>query len=133
MRRMIVLMVAGLVLSALLFLVPRTAPCQTLPGPKIDAKILYAGNVGTARQKEFVEFLRTYFTQVDTADITKFQARDAAKCDILLIDAEAKAGGADALDVPPLTLPDTFSKPTVTIGVMGGLFCANRRLKTGYL
>lgn len=109
------------------------APTLSAPPVKITARILYAGNVGTARQKEFVDFLSLYFTEVGTTDITRLQAREADDYDVLLIDAEAKQGGSSSLDVPNLTLPETFSKPTVTIGVMGGLFSNRRHLKTGYL
>ena len=133
MKRMLFLIGACLLGVALLSFLPGQSQPQTAPQPKIQARILYAGNVGTARQKEFVDFLKTYFTQVSTADITKFQARDADACDVLLIDAQAKEGGTSALDVPSLTLPDNFSKPTITIGVMGGLFASRRGLLTGYL
>lgn len=131
MRWVLPLMVVGVLM--LLFLGSRNAPGQAVPAAKIEARILYAGDVGTARQKEFVEFLRTYFTQVDTTDIAILQARDAEKCDVLLLDAEARKTGTSALDVPRLVLPQDFSKPTVTIGVMGGLFAGSHGLKTGYL
>ena len=115
----------------------QTAPQAGAPQAKIAAKILYTcnynGNIGSARQKEFVDLLKTYFTEVGTADVTKFQARDADGYDVVIIDAEANGDAASALDVPNLTLPDDFSKPTVTVGVMGGLFTSSRGLLTGYL
>jgi hypothetical protein len=58
-------------------------------------------------------------------------AADVKNYDVLLLDAEA--GEKSALEVPNITLPDDFSKPTVTIGVMGGLFTSRRGLKTGYM
>ena len=132
-KRMIPLVVLCLLVAFLVLWWPALSPAQTAPAAKIELKILFAGTPGTARQKEFVEFLQAHFTQVDTADVAKLRAQDADKCDVLLIDAAAKAGAANALDVPRLSLPDNFSKPTVTIGVMGGLFTSGRGLKTGYL
>jgi hypothetical protein len=137
MKRVLTLIGAFLVGALLLLLLPQPAQSQTAPQAKITAKILYAcnynGNVSSARAKEFVDLLKTYFTDVGTVDVTKLQARDADAYDVLLVDAEAKGDGASALDVPNLTLPDNFSKPTVTIGVMGGLFTSRRGLLTGYL
>jgi hypothetical protein len=133
MRWMIPVSASVLVGAAVLLLWNGAAPSQTAPAAKIDMRVLYAGDVGTARQKEFKELLGQYFTQVDTADVSKLQVADTAKCDVLIVDAEKKDGGESALDVPQLKLPDNFSKPTISLGVMGGLFTERRGLKIGYL
>jgi hypothetical protein len=124
--------------AVLLFLsifIPVYSRSPSAPQPKIALKLLYAtnfpNNMSTPRTKEYVEFLKTYFTNVDAIDIAKLKPNDAAPYDVLLIDAEP--GEKSVLDVPQLDLPQDFSKPTLTLGVMGGLFTSNRGLKTGYL
>ena len=109
---------------------------QTPPPPKekIDLKILYAGTPNSPRESEFRDFLRDYFKQVDTTDVTKLQAKDVEPYDVLLVDAQPKERtDADPFGVPKLTLPDKFSKPTVSISVIGSFFTGSRGLKTGYL
>ncbi len=95
---------------------------------KIDLRILYAGHPGSAREKDFVTFLRDYFRIVQTGDLAKFKPLDAKDFDVVILDYDG-----DGFKAPTPYLPRTYTRATVTVGVVGALICDRVGLKTGYL
>ena len=69
-----------------------------------------------------------YFREVNTGDLARFNAGQAADADVILFDYDG-----DGFKAPRPSLPTDYARPTVTIGVAGGLFCSQRGLKTGYM
>jgi len=105
----------------------RTA-AQTPPAKKMALKVLYVGSPASDREKDFVAFLGKYFSEVKTLGLEQFSPAAAEKSDVVLLDYEG-----DGFKGPQPALPQSYTKPTVTLGVKGGLICSRLRLKTGYL
>jgi hypothetical protein len=117
-----------LTLAAFGLLVPGTrSQGQPQPGDKIPLRILYAGKPGSAREADFVAFLKQHFREVNTARRAGLTAEEAAKPDVILLDWDG-----DGFKAPQRRLPEDFAGPVVTIGVAGGLWSSGRSLKTGY-
>ena len=95
---------------------------------KIDLSILYAGLPNTGRTKDFVDFLKTYFRQVETTDYNTFTGSHTTDFDVAIIDH-------DGLDTraPRPNISRQYARATVTIGVPGAFICSQLSLKTGYL
>jgi hypothetical protein len=108
----------------------QAAAAQQPQPPVISLKILYAGHPASAREKDFVQFLSRHFSQVKTGDLATFTPRSADGFDVVLLDYDAE--GADANKAPRPKLPPEYTKPTVTIGMVGGMICSFRGLKCGY-
>jgi len=95
---------------------------------KIDLRILYAGLPNTDRAKDFVDFLKTYFQQVETTDYNTFTGSHTAEFDVAIIDHNGVGFRA-----PRPSISRQYSRSTVTMGVPGAFICSNLSLKTGYL
>jgi type II secretory pathway pseudopilin PulG len=107
-----------------------TAAEEPAPPAKIAMRILYAGHPGSAREKDFVEFLGKYFTQVQTGDLATFDDKSADGFDVAILDYDGD--GVEALHAPRPKLSQNYAHATVTVGVAGGLIGNQLRLKTGY-
>ena len=101
---------------------------QTEPSGKIDLKILYAGLPDTDREKDFVDFLKKHFEQVETTDYNTFTGDEAANYDVAIIDHNGVAFRS-----PRPRVSRRYNRATVTMGVPGAFICSNLSLKTGYL
>ena len=101
---------------------------KTEPSEKIPLCILYAGMQNTDRAKDFVDFLKTYFQQVETTDYKTFTGSHDADFDVAIIDYD----GADTR-APRININRQYSRATVTMGVPGAFICSGLSLKTGYL
>jgi hypothetical protein len=97
---------------------------------RIDLWLLYAGHPGSVREQDFVAFLTQHFSRVGTGDLTQFTPGSAVGYDVVLMDYDIEGLAAFETKLP--ALPLDYSKPTVTIGVAGGLLCSKLALKTGY-
>ncbi len=129
MSRSAKLFAAGLVTLLLGAAVPGVGSVAQAAGiEKMPLRILYAGHPGSARETEYVAFLKEHFREVTTGDFATFKPEDARNADVVLLDYDG-----DGFKAPRPRLPESYSKPTLTIGVAGGLLCSNHRLKTGYL
>jgi hypothetical protein len=116
-------------LLALLFfgLTPRGF-AQSSTNDIIPLRILYAGKPGSSREADFLAFLRQHFRQVNSADLPRFNAKEAADADVVLFDYDG-----DGFRAPQPNLPADYARPTITLGVAGGMLCSQLRLKTGYM
>jgi len=109
----------------------------------IKLKVLYAGNSGSDRAKDFAAFLEKHFTKVGSVDFGKFQEADAKDYDVVLFDwtsiyprdKEGKINNSlGGITMPPAPhLSADFAKPTILIGAAGGQVAGTRQLKINWL
>jgi hypothetical protein len=90
-------------------------------------RILYAGHPGSDRERDFVDFLSKHFGAVKTGDLQAFKDGDAQAFDVTILDYDG-----DGFKAPRPAITVAFSRPAVTIGVVGGFACDSLNLKTGY-
>ena len=116
------------------------APCQAARAEDpIGLKVLYAGNPGSARERDFVSFLGAHFAEVGTVHYSKFTEADAEGYDVILFDWTSiyprdEEGNIkkkiDRLNSPtPPKLPEGFDRPSILIGAAGGYVAMPLRLK----
>ncbi len=98
------------------------------PSDKIDLRILYAGHPGSAREKDFVDFLTEHFKKVKTGDLRTFTGQNTAGSDVIILDYDG-----DGFKAPRPELSRNYARATVTVGVIGAFICGGLRLKPGYL
>ena len=109
----------------------------------INLRVLYAGNPGSDREKDFSAFLGKHFAKVGTADYQKFSKNQAEGYDVVILDWTSiyprdKDGKMKrefhGLNSPtPPGLLETYDRPTVMIGAAGGLLAGRLRLKIDWL
>ena len=107
----------------------QTAESQTIEtSEKIALRILYAGLLNTDREKDFVDFLKKHFQQVETTDYKTFTGIYPADFDVAIVDY-------DGLDTraPRPNISRQYTRATITVGVPGAFICSQLSLKTGYL
>ncbi len=97
-------------------------------GKKIDLRILYWGRGGSDREKDFSEFLSKHFREVQTRDLRHFDADATKAFDVVILDWDK-----NDFKAPRPTIPEGYTRPTVTVGVPGAFICSRLRLKMGYL
>jgi hypothetical protein len=110
---------------------------------KIDLKVLYAGNPGSARAKDFASFLRRHFTKVGEINYDKFREAEAKGFDVVVFDWTSiyprdKAGKISPkitrIDTPKAPeLSASFDRPAILIGAAGGTLAGRLRLKIDWL
>jgi hypothetical protein len=100
---------------------------EPAPPAKIAMRILYAGHPGSAREKDFVEFLGKNFTQVQTGDLAAFNDKSADGFDVMILDWDSQGFNA-----PRPSLSRDYARATITVGVPGAIIGDQLRLKTGY-
>jgi GrpB-like predicted nucleotidyltransferase (UPF0157 family) len=101
---------------------------KTDTSEKIDLHILYAGLPNTDRTKDFVDFLKAHFRQVEATDYNTFPGSHALDFDVAIIDYD----GADTR-APRPNISHEYARATITVGVPGAFICSQLSLKTGYL
>ncbi len=116
------------------------APCQASRAEEpIGLKVLYAGNPGSEREKNFVTFLGEHFQKVGTVHYSQFAEADAKGYDVVIFDwtsiyprdEDGKIKkGSNGLDspTPPKLSPD-YDRPSILIGAAGGFLAQPLRLK----
>ncbi|MGA3267107.1 MAG: hypothetical protein ABSE16_09815 [Verrucomicrobiota bacterium] len=119
-------LVCPALVAALLLGVARCGFAQAALTNKLPLHVLYAGHPGSGREADFVAFLKEHFREVSTTDAAQFTGH--RMFDVVLVDYDG-----DGFKAPRPALPDAYTRPTVTLGVMGGLLCSQHRLKTGYM
>ena len=96
-------------------------------GVKSALQILYVGNPGSEREKDFVSFLNGHFAQVKTGDLVAFKPEQTTGFDVTIFDYDGQGFGE-----PRIKIPLDYSRATVTVGVRGGLISSSLNLKTAY-
>jgi hypothetical protein len=104
---------------------------------KIDLKVLYAGNPGSPRAKDFVSFLGRHFARVAETNYEKFKPQAARGFDVVIFDwTSIGARDKDGISLPsPMSpkLSRDFDRPAVLIGAAGGSVAEQLRLKINWL
>lgn len=110
------------------------------PGPpaktaedKLSLRVIYFGKPQSARQTDFVEFLRKHFVKVERADLAAFSEKEAEGYDVVLLDYDELKIVNNAIQMPRIPFTAKCARPIMTLGATGALVCERLRLKTGYL
>ena len=108
---------------------------QAVVSGKIPLKILYVGVEGTERSRDFVGFLNENFTEAKFANVRTFKEEQAKNSDVIILDKDGVEWGISRVDFPltNITFSETYSKPTVSLGIPGAFFTDQMSLKTGYM
>lgn len=105
-----------------------------LAADKSPLRILYAGNVGTPREKDFVDFLRAEFIAVQTVALTAFSPRDSDRFDVTIFDwARIQDPHATGLNIPQVNIDRDFKRAALLVGGIGGRIGGNLGLKLDWL
>jgi hypothetical protein len=109
----------------------------------IKLSVLYAGNPGTDRAKDFQSFLEAHVTGVKVTNFGKFEEAEAKDFDVVLFDwtsiylrdkkgkIDGNTEGARSPRLPKISRD--FAKPSILIGAAGGLLGRSLHLKIGWL
>ncbi len=95
---------------------------------KVDLRILYISDPDSIRARDFVDFLSKHFTNVHMGDLKTFRETDSSGFDVTILDYDG-----DGFKAPKPRISRNFSRPVVTVGVIGAFICDSLSLKTGYL
>jgi hypothetical protein len=102
-------------------------------------KVLYAGNPGSDRERDFKHILEPHFAKVGTTNFEKFTAAAAKGYDVVILDwtsiyPREKDGTIkkeftriNSPTIPRLT--DDYDRPTILIGAAGGFVAQSLHLK----
>jgi len=118
----------AILLSCLLLVSAAMGQQRSSMGEYQNLRLLYAGHPGSAREADFVNFLKQYFTAVDTGDLSVFKESDAAGFDVVLFDYDG-----DGFKAPRPNLSRDYARSTVALGVVGAFMCDSLGLKSGYV
>jgi hypothetical protein len=125
-------------LTALAVMAPTARPAE-----KIALNVLYAGNPGSPRAKDFVSFLQQQFARVGETSYEKLKPDDAKGYDVVVFDwtsiyprdkngkIDDKLGSLHSPKSPQLG-PE-FNRPAVLIGAAGGSLAGHFQLKIDWL
>ncbi len=92
---------------------------------KIGIKVLFAGDPGTERTKDFLTFLGRHFSQVRFADIEQHAHAGSAGHDVIILDSanyRTKTRGLSRDD----------GRPTILVGTFGGMLGSRWKLRTNW-
>ena len=84
--------------------------------------ILYAGHPGGEREAAFVEFLKSWFSRVDTISLPELKPGSAEAYDVVVADWTRLQGkdGFQSSNRPRGNLTKAFDKPVILIGAVAG-------------
>jgi hypothetical protein len=112
-------------------------------GELIPLKVLYAGNPGSDRERDFTTFLGKAFAKVGTTDYRTFKEDEARGYDVVILDwtsiyprdnqgkIEKEFRGLNSPTPPKLS--SSFDRPTILIGAAGGFATGQSQLKINWL
>jgi hypothetical protein len=112
-------------------------------GETIALSVLYAGNPGSQREKDFTALLEKSFAKVGTASYSKFKEEDARAYDVVILDwtsiyprdehGKMKETFSGLKSPTPPHLSSRFDRPTILIGAAGGFAAQQSQLKINWL
>jgi hypothetical protein len=109
----------------------------------IKLRLLYAGNPGSSRAKDFQAFLEKHFVKVQTTNFEQFKEAEAKDFDVVLLDwtsiylrdkegkIDTQTEGQNSPKMPPVSR--NFAKPSILIGAAGGMLGRSLQLKIQWL
>jgi hypothetical protein len=114
-------------------IVSPSLPAAQLPllKEKLNLSILYAGYIESTRAKDFLTFLSRFFREVKAMSVLEFKEQDATGYDVVIIDNKLYSNESRNELKPRLS--QSYSRPTITLGVTGAFLGDALKLKTGYL
>ncbi|WP_165227325.1 hypothetical protein [Aquisphaera insulae] len=122
----------------ILILFPMIASQASADDP-FAIRVVYAGNPGSDREKDFAAFLRQTFREVKTVDYRTFEPKMADGFDVVIFDWTSlyRTDASGKLDPNPPSLPnpavpklpDDYARPTILIGGAGQRVIKSRKLK----
>ena len=89
---------------------------------KIELSVLYVGNASTPRGKGYAELLRRHFRRVAAEERKRFDPRQAAAVDVVVLDwsqGDRPQGNRPGKPASPLGPLAAWDKPTVLLGSAG--------------
>ena len=95
---------------------------------KIKLRILCTTSPKEGRTDDFVAFLKEHFVAVGTTDYLGFNGAQAEGYDVVILDDGTTRPGSQIPSLPP-----TYARATVTVGVSGSMICQRNGYKPGYL
>lgn len=106
---------------------------------RIPINVLYAGNPGSDREKDFVGLLESHFARVEATDYRTFREEQAEDQDVVIFDwteycvrdKDGKVIREDRPPVPPLSRE--YDRPTILIGGNGVRVVRPLHLKIDWL
>jgi hypothetical protein len=108
---------------------------------KLDLRVLYWGDSGSAREADFRTFPEQHFKAVALGRVDNFRAEDADGYDVVIFDwsntydgkgnPNKEARGKRGSETP--LLGKSFSRPTILLGEMGGRVAIPLKLKIDWL
>jgi hypothetical protein len=118
-------------------------------GEKYNLKVLYIGDPGTPRAKEFMQFLEAHFIRTQAISRESFNPAQAAGWDVVLLEwpqgntsitFDATSGAPPNFEQimekrfgpSPLGLRESWSKPTVLLGSAGLNLAKSWKIGGGY-
>jgi hypothetical protein len=90
-------------------------------------KILYVGQPGSEREKDFVALLKKHFDVVRTGNLGAFKEADTQGFDVTLMDWDVNKSRRLKSD-----FTESFSRPMITLAFPGALICSQARLKLSH-
>jgi hypothetical protein len=107
---------------------------------RIQLRVIYCGNPGSAREVDFQSFLQQHFTSVEVVDGSAFKDEQADKADVVIFDwtdHHKNGGGIDFEKyhrMRELPVPSAqYMRPTILIGARGGTIADKLKLKINWL
>ena len=101
-----------------------------------DLSILYAGYPGGPRAKAWTDFLRQWFSKVESIDLRKLNGRSAADFDVVVADWTSRYKDGSYNTSAPRhnnSLGKDFTKPIIMISAVGAELTRTMQLKTDWL
>ncbi len=125
---------AGFALVALAGLLSSSRGEAATSSPdKLSQRVIYFGELETARGKDFLNFLRSHFENVGSGQLSAFREETTAPYDVVILDYGELKVSNNRIEMPPNPVRRGFKRPTITVGATGALISERLGLKTGYL
>lgn len=125
----------AVIIAGLLWLVASFA----VAADKLEIRVLYCGEPGSAREADFCSFLERHFSKVAQGDFRDFKEEQARDYDVVLFDwsGTSRGGVVETANVAQLKnrapkLSPEYSRPTIFIGA-GGYVAHLLRIKIDWL
>src|SRR5262249_10361438 len=107
---------------------------------RINLRVLYCGDPGSAREADFQSFLKQHFTSVALADGTAFKEEQAKDADVVIFDWSNAYDGKGGIDQKKWqrmrsapTLSEKFARLTVLTVARGATVAQKLKLKIDWL
>ncbi len=119
--------VVGLVLNS------SSHAAESAPAPKLPQRVIYFGDLNSARAKDFLDFLKIHFAAVESGKLDPFEPKASEGYDVAILDYGELKLSNNRIEMPGVPVRREFARPTITIGATGALVSDRLGLKTGYL